>query len=76
MNSTGLMPVTAVESKTLAGVAYDSSTEMLTLQFRSCAIYCYFAVPLQTWQELMMAESKGAYFNRNIRGRFPFQRLA
>ncbi len=76
MNSAGLTPLTSVESTTLAAVAYDSSTEMLRLQFRSRAIYCYFGVPSRTWQQLIMAESKGAYFNRNIRGRFPFQRLA
>jgi hypothetical protein len=76
MNSAELMPMTAVESTTLAGVAYDSSTEGLRLEFRSRAFYCYFGVPPAIWQQLMAAESKGAYFNRYIRGRFPFQRLA
>lgn len=70
------MLLTAIESTTLAGAAYDSSTQVLKLEFQSRAIYCYFCVPLQVWQQLTTAESKGAYFNRNIRGRFPFQRLA
>jgi hypothetical protein len=70
------MPVTALESTTLAGVAYDNSTEVLRLEFRSRAIYCYFGVPHRIYRELLEAESKGSYFNRNVRGRFPFQRLA
>jgi hypothetical protein len=74
MNSAGLMQLTVVESTLLAGVAYDDS-EVLRLEFRSGAIYCYFGVPSRIWRQLMIAESKGTYFNRNIRGRFPFQRL-
>jgi hypothetical protein len=76
MNNAGLTQLTAVESTTLAGVAYDSPNEVLRLQFRNRAIYCYFGVSPEIWHQLIAAESKGAFFNRNIRNRFPFQRLA
>ena len=65
---------TAVESTTLATVAYDAHAQRLWLEFRSHAVYCYFGVPLAVHQKLMAAPSKGAYFNRNIRGRFSYRK--
>ena len=66
---------TAVESSLLTSVAYSTDTT-LELEFRSGAIYRYFAVPPTVFQGLIAAESKGAYFNRNVRNRFRYQRLA
>lgn len=63
-----------VESTTLATVAYDFAAQLLRLEFRSRAVYFYFGVPPAVHQALMAATSKGAYFNRNIRDRFPYQR--
>ena len=75
MNSARPVSATVVESTTLASVAYDIAAEALRLEFRSGAIYCYLTVPRRIRQQLIKAESKGAYFNRYIRGRFPFQKL-
>ena len=66
------MNVTAVESTTLATVAYDDVRELLQLEFRSLAIYQYFGVPAAVHAALLRAPSKGSYFNRVIRGRFPY----
>jgi len=66
------MNVTAVESTTLATVAYDDARELLELEFRSRAIYQYFGVPAGVHAALLCAPSKGSYFNRVIRGRFPY----
>jgi hypothetical protein len=66
------MNVTAVESTTLATVAYDDVRELLQLEFRSHAIYQYFGVPATVHEGLLRARSKGGYFNRVIRGRFPY----
>jgi hypothetical protein len=66
------MNVTAVESTTLATVAYDDARELLQLEFRSRAIYRYFGVPAAVHAALVGAPSKGSYFNRVIRGRFPY----
>lgn len=68
------MLVTAVESTTLASVSYDATAQRLWLQFRSCAVYCYFGVSPVLYQALLTASSKGRYFNRNIRGRFPYHK--
>lgn len=66
------MNVTAVESTTLATVAYDAACETLQLEFRSRAIYQYFGVPAAVHAALLCASSKGSYFNRAIRGCFPY----
>jgi hypothetical protein len=61
-----------VESTTLATVAYDDVRELLLLEFRSRAIYQYSGVPPAVHQALLQAPSMGSYFNRVIRGRFPY----
>ena len=69
------MDSTAVESTMLAAVAYDESQEALQLVFRSGAIYQYRGVGAERHKELLSAASKGGYFNRFIRGRFPCRLL-
>jgi KTSC domain-containing protein len=64
-----------VQSSLIASIGY-SVHATLELQFHSGALYRYFAVPHVIVAELLAAESKGAYFNRKIRSRFPYQRLA
>ena len=70
------MFINAVESTTLAAVAYDEALELLQLEFRSRAIYQYFNVPVAVHQALLGAESKGSYFNRVIRGGFRYRRVS
>jgi hypothetical protein len=67
-----IMPV---ESSTLATVGYDESNALLQLEFRSRAVYHYFAVPAAAHAALLAATSKGSYFNRAIRGRYRFVRV-
>lgn len=66
---------TAIESSLLSSLRY-SIDATLDLEFRSGAIYRYFSVPQAVLEGLIAAESKGAYFNRNVRNRFRYQRLA
>ena len=66
------MLVAAVESTTLAKIAYDEARGLLQLEFCSRAIYQYFGVPAAVHAALLGAPSKGSYFNRVIRGRFPY----
>ena len=65
----------SVVSSLLSSIGY-SVDSTLELEFRSGAIYRYFAVPHAVFDGLIVAESKGAYFNRYVRNRFPYQRLA
>jgi len=70
------MNITAVESSTLAALAYDEAHEVLQLEFRSRKIYRYFGVPASVYEGLVAASSKGQYFNRAIRGIFPYSRAS
>ena len=65
----------AVTSSLLSSMGY-SIEATLELEFRSGLIYRYFAVPHAVFQNLIAAESKGAYFNCHVRNRFRYQRLA
>jgi hypothetical protein len=70
------MHPTLLESTLLASVSYDSRRHLLDVEFRSGELYRYFQVPSACYQQLLRAESKGTYFNRNIRNCFPFQHLS
>ena len=65
------MNETRVESTILRAFAYDDGREILQLEFLSRAIYHYYGVPGAVYEALLGAPSKGSYFNRVIRGRFP-----
>ena len=69
------MRVAAVESSALATVAYDDARELLHLEFCTGAVYEYFGVPVRVHHALLDAPSKGHYFNKTIRGRFPYRLL-
>lgn len=66
----------AVQSSSLSKLAYDSQHAILQVEFRDGRVYQYSGVPLQTFQELLQADSKGAFFNHHIRSRFPNNRAA
>lgn len=59
-------------SSLLASVAYDAERAVLQLELRSGAVYQYLKVPLQIYQDLLQAGSHGVYFNRHIRGLYPY----
>jgi hypothetical protein len=72
------MPRVDFNSTSLNAAAYRDQRAVLDLEFKSGAVYRYFSVPAKTYQELLWAESKGAYFNHHInhhiRNRSPIPR--
>lgn len=64
-----------VESATLGSAGHDARSTVLELQFRNGAVYQYFRVPRRIYCDLLRADSKGGYFNQNIRGKYPYQRI-
>jgi KTSC domain len=52
---------------TLRSVGYDPRQRILELEFTSGAVYQYLDVPATVHWALMTAESKGRYFNHEIR---------
>ena len=70
-------PSTAVpvDSSLIRSVTYGADAT-LTVRLHSGAVYRYFTVPRTTLEAFLAATSKGTYFNRHIRDRFPYQRVA
>ena len=66
------MTPVAVDSSLLATVAYEGGQKMLQLEFRTGAIYRYFDVAAAVHQGLLAADSKGSYFNCEIRDKYPY----
>jgi hypothetical protein len=56
--------------------AYDPSQARLDILFTTGRRYSYHGVPAETFEAMKLAFSKGEFFNRHIRDRFPFTRLA
>lgn len=58
---------TPVESSTMLSIGYDSTEQVLEIEFTSGIVYQYLEVTATVFKELMDAESKGRYFNGEIR---------
>jgi hypothetical protein len=61
-----------VNSTLLAKVTYEAGQSTLQLEFCNGAIYRYLAVPADIYHQLLSADSKGTYFNRQIRNCFAY----
>jgi hypothetical protein len=66
----------ALNSTLLASAGHDPRRHLLEVEFRSGELYRFFNVPSACYQELLRADSKGGYFNVNIRNLFPYQHLS
>lgn len=64
------MPSTVIRS-----FDYDASTQQLLVVFRSGRSYIYEQVSEDIYARLRGAFSKGEFFNRHIRDRYPFRSL-
>src|SRR5437016_12639206 len=60
------------DSTTLASAIYDHRQNQLQVDFRDGSRYSYSAVAPAVFRDLVASPSKGKFFNRYIRGRFPF----
>lgn len=65
-----------VASTSLRSVGYDGESRVLEVEFRGGHVYQYWDVPPQRHRGLMRAVSKGRYFNRWVRERFPTVKVA
>ena len=64
-----------IKSACLATVGYAPQALTLEIRFRSGALYWYAGVSAQTYSRLLAAHSKGRFFTRQIKGRYPYVRL-
>lgn len=70
------MKTIAVDSTSLATIAYDADRRILEIGFRDQSVYHYLSVPFEVHEALVSASSKGSYFNRQIRGRYAHRQVA
>jgi hypothetical protein len=64
-----------VDSEMIRSIGFDSSTSTLEVEFNSGAVWQYFDFPEPNWYGFRNAESKGKYFNREIRNRYSESRV-
>ena len=64
------MQRTSVESSMIQSMGYDSSQELLEIEFASGAVWQYHDFPPDMWEEFQAADSLGRYFKDNIRDCF------
>lgn len=70
------MPVhKKVNSSALTVVRYNKDDLTLTIKLKDGNTYKYADVPYDVYLELVNADSKGRYFNMNIRNNFHFERV-
>ena len=66
-----------LDSRMLAGVAYDKQKQILHLRFRKTGdVYRYFEFPAADYKAFLDAESRGRFFLAHIRDHFRYERLA
>lgn len=58
-------------SSVIADFAYDASQAQLTVTFVSGRVYRYFLVPADCIARFEAAQSKGGFFNKYIRDKYP-----
>ena len=65
------MPSTAIR-----GFSYDDETRTLFVTFVDGDLYAYRNVEREAHEAFRAAFSKGRFFSRRIRGRYPYVKLA
>lgn len=66
------MKLETVESDAIHAIGYDDEVRVLEIIFNNGSIYQYRGVPREVFEQLMRAESKGSYFQDNIRDEFEY----
>jgi hypothetical protein len=65
-----------VQSSVIRSVAYDAPTAVLEIEFSDGDVYRYRDFSDFLYRGLMLAASKGHFFNGRISGRYEFERVA
>lgn len=63
--------LTPVESSNLDAVGYDGVNHRLRVQFHNGTLYDYANVPASIFNQLLVARSKGQFFNENVKDEYP-----
>ena len=64
-----------VDSTAIDQIDYDAERTKLLVRFVSGEAYIYVGVPGEVHRSFVAAESKGRFFQAQIRDRYPFNKL-
>lgn len=64
-----------VDSSMLASVGYDEKSKTLEVEFNRGAVYQYFDVEKEVYNDLINADSVGSYFNSCIRDDYDYNQI-
>ena len=59
-----------VESSMIESIGYDAGTSVLEIEFKGGVVWNYENFPEYLWYEFETAESKGKFFNKNIKEQY------
>ena len=66
-----------VDSSALSKVGYDSTYEVLKVQFKNSGeYYIYYDVPKSVYQDLLGADSIGSFFYYNVRMEYEYEKVS
>jgi hypothetical protein len=65
----------AVDSESIATIAYDETSAVLEIEFADGSNYRYFDVPADVHRQFKAADSKGRFFHRMIRRKYFYERI-
>lgn len=63
-----------VESSNLKSYGYDINHSLLAIEFKG-GMYLYFGVPANVHAAFTGAESKGKFFDQEIKGRYSYTKI-
>jgi len=66
---------TRVTSSSLASIGYRIGERTLEVEFTQGAVYQYLDVPEPVFEAFMATESKGSFFNEEIKNHYAFRRV-
>lgn len=67
------MNMIPVDSSNLSSVGYENGN--LYIRFRSGSTYCYYNVPSNVYQKLLMSGSKGKYHAAHIKNYYSYTKI-
>jgi hypothetical protein len=64
-----------VDSSTVSRIGYDEARKVLSVEFKNGSRYEYYDLPLNVFQQMRDAASKGQFLTSNIKGRYRYARV-
>ncbi|MFI5158797.1 MAG: KTSC domain-containing protein [Sphingobacteriales bacterium] len=63
-------------SAVIAAYEYNAANETLRVRYHSGKVYNYLGVPEKVYKEMRATMVKGIFFNRHIKGKYPFEEVS